>query len=200
LVIHTHPHACSAPPPTIAIPSWHTGAVGRRQAVRLRPVLPRAGRLQTEPAPRSSRMNAASGMARDELLPRRSAEGAAHTWWHLAWSSTGRWWSPPLSVHLLYVAVADATLDPGLFRPEIIAIDIAIVPPFFLQHCQTKKSNSPESSATYVGNATHQTHGKNNNSPLLPGNMQHATDKRRAHVQSCHAPSVAGGQQLMHHC
>ena len=45
------------------------------QAVRLRPELPRAGRLQTGPAPRRSRMNTASVMARDELLPRRSAGG-----------------------------------------------------------------------------------------------------------------------------
>ena len=39
-------------------------------------------------------------MARDELLPRWSAGGAAHTRRHLAWGATGRWWSPPLSAHL----------------------------------------------------------------------------------------------------
>ena len=141
MVIHTHPHACSAPPPTIAIPSWHTGAVGRRQAVRLRPVLPRAGRLQTEPAPRSSRMNAASGMARNELLPRRSAEVAAHTWWHLAWSSTGRWWSPPMSVHLLCIAVADATLDPGLFRRRSLQSTLQLYPFFFSNMIMTRQKN-----------------------------------------------------------
>jgi len=32
------------------------------------------------------------------------------------WGATGRWWSPPLSAHLLCAAVADATLDPALFR------------------------------------------------------------------------------------
>ena len=35
-------------------------------------------------------------------------------------AATGRWWSLPLSAHLLCVAVVDATLDPGLFRPEIL--------------------------------------------------------------------------------
>ena len=65
-------------------------------------------------------MNTASVMARDEFLPRRSAGGAAHMWWRLAWGPTGRWWSLPSSAHLLCVAVADATLDPALFRPETV--------------------------------------------------------------------------------
>ena len=75
------------------------------------------GQLQTGVASRRSRMNIASVMARDDFLPRRSAGGATHTWWRLAWGATGRWWSLPLSAHLLCVAVADATLDHGLFRP-----------------------------------------------------------------------------------
>ena len=35
--------------------------------------------------------------------------------------ATGRWWSLPSSAHLLCVAVADATLDPVLFRPETLS-------------------------------------------------------------------------------
>ena len=65
-------------------PSWYTGRRSR-QAMRLRPELPRPGRLQTGPATRRSRTNTSSVMARDDFLPRRSAGGAAHTWWRLAW-------------------------------------------------------------------------------------------------------------------
>ena len=59
-----------------------------------------------------------SGPSKAPVQPRRSAGGAAHTWWRLAWGATGRWWFPLLSAHLLCVAVANATLDPGLLRPE----------------------------------------------------------------------------------
>ena len=52
-------------------------------------------------------------MARDKLLPRRSVQGAAHTWWHLAWGAIGRLWFLPSLAHLL--CVADAALDPALF-------------------------------------------------------------------------------------
>ena len=114
-------------------PSWCTVAVGRRQAVRLRPESPRPGRpQQTRPAPRRSRMNTTSVMARDELLPRRSAGGAAHKWWHLAWGATGRWWSPPSSAHLSCTAVADATLfmiGPETPRDHCNRVRIQIPPP-----------------------------------------------------------------------
>ena len=43
----------------------------------------------------------------------------AHGGAFLAQGATGRWWFPPLSAHLLGVAVDDATLDPALFRQEI---------------------------------------------------------------------------------
>jgi len=65
-------------------------------------------------------MNAARVLARDDFLPRRSARGAAHTWWRLSWGATGRGRPLPLPAHLLCVTVVDATLDPALFRVEIL--------------------------------------------------------------------------------
>ena len=59
-------------------PSRLTGAAGRRQAVRLRPELPRAGRRQTGPAPRSSRMNTASHGPRQTSAKAECARCRAH--------------------------------------------------------------------------------------------------------------------------
>ena len=36
------------------------------------------------------------------------------------WGTTGRWWPPPLSAHALCVTVADDTLGPAPFSPEIL--------------------------------------------------------------------------------
>ena len=55
-----------------------TGAAGRQQAVRLRPELPRAGRRQTGPAPRSSRMNTASHGPRRTSAKAECARCRAH--------------------------------------------------------------------------------------------------------------------------
>ena len=59
-------------------PSRHTGVAGRQQAVRLRPELPRAGRRQTGPAPRSSRMNTASHGPRRTSAKAKCARCRAH--------------------------------------------------------------------------------------------------------------------------
>ena len=85
----SHHHVCWVRRPVMAHALETGRRPGRRQAVRLRPELPRVGRLQTGPAPRRSRMNAASVMARDDFLPRRSAGGAAHTWWRLRFLGGG---------------------------------------------------------------------------------------------------------------
>ena len=104
---------------------WTGGPVytGRRpkliQANEAETGVATGGQTTDRAAPRRSRKTA-SVIARDDFLPRRSAGGAAHMRWRLAWGATGRWWSLPLSAHLLCATVAYATLAPGLYRPEIL--------------------------------------------------------------------------------
>ena len=97
-------------------------AVGRCQANEAETGVATGGQTTDRAAPRRSRKTA-SVLARDDFLPRWSAGGAAHTWWRLSWGATGRWWSLPSSAHLLCATGwADATLDPALFRPEILLL------------------------------------------------------------------------------
>ena len=96
-----------------------TRTVGRCQANEAETGVATGGQTTDRAAPRRSRKTA-SVIARDDFLPRRSAGGAAHTRWRLAWGATGRWWSLPLSAHLLCATVAYATLDPALYRPEML--------------------------------------------------------------------------------
>jgi len=96
-----------------------TRAVGRLQANEAETGVATGGQTTDRAAPRRSRKTA-SVLARDDFLPRRSVGGAAHTRWRLSWGATGRWWSLPLSAHLLCATVAYATLAPGLYRPEIL--------------------------------------------------------------------------------
>ena len=96
-----------------------TWAVGRFQANEAETGVAMGGQTTDRAAPRRSRKTA-SVIARDDFLPRRSAGGAAHIRWRLSWGATGRWWSLPLSAHLLCATVAYATLAPGLYRPETL--------------------------------------------------------------------------------
>ena len=119
--------------------------------MRLRPELPRAGRLQTGRRP-GDPDETASVLARDDFLPRRGAGGAAHTWWRLPWGATGRWWSLPSSAHLLHATVADATQTPDCSGRR---------------HCRalTKKMREKKTSVVVQGRARERS--------------LHATDKQR---------------------
>ena len=105
---------------------WCTGAAGRRQAVRLRPELPRAGRLQTGPAPRSSRMKPQAPWPETNIC-RGGVCKVPHTHGALRSCLRGHWLvhvAPPVvsasPVHDSGRCAHDADLDPGLIRPETL--------------------------------------------------------------------------------